>query len=86
MTHFLTSDENPEGYKLEEILRVLRKDILDRCQKIVSDTRPEAEQVIANNMTILTLLTEAIHLAEDSTHVLDKAFGPSGGRPRIGEE
>ena len=47
-----------------------------------------AHQVMANNMRILELITEAISLADDSTRVLDKAFGPSlaneGGKPRIG--
>ena len=39
-------------------------------------------------MRILELITEAMTLAEDSTRMLDKAFGPSlaaeGGKPRIG--
>lgn len=86
MTKFLVSDENPEGFKLEEILRAVRKDILLRCQKIIDDPKAEAEQVISNNMEILNLLTEAIHRAEDSTAVLTKSFGPPGDSPRIGVE
>jgi hypothetical protein len=39
-------------------------------------------------MKVLNHLTDAIHLALDSTKTLDKAFGPSlareGGPPRIG--
>ena len=88
MTRFLISKENPEGYKLEDILRALRKDILTRCTKIVDDQRTEASHVLDNNMKILNLLSDAIHLAEESTDTLDKAFGPSasaeGGPPRIG--
>jgi hypothetical protein len=88
MTRFLVSDENPGGYKLEDILTVLRADILKRCTKIGLDERPEAQHVIANNMEVLTHLTKAIELAQDSTRVLNKAFGPSkaaeGGPPRIG--
>ena len=86
MTKFLVSDENPEGFKLEEILRAVRKDILIRCQKIIDDPKTEAEQVISNNMQILNLLTEAIHRAEDSTAILTKSFGPHGDKPRIGVE
>ncbi len=88
MTHFLVSEENPEGYKLEDILSALRKDVLLRCSKIADDRRPEAQQVLANNVKILGFLNEAVSIAENSTHILDKAFGPSqsagGGTPRIG--
>ncbi len=89
MTRFLLSTENPEGHKLEDILKAIRRDILTRCTKIVDDQRTEASHVLDNNMKILNLLSDAIHLAEDSTATLDKAFGPSdaakGGPPRIGE-
>ena len=89
MTRFLISKENPEGHKLEDILRAIRKDILIRCTKIVDDQRTEARHVLDNNTKILNLLGDAIHLAEDSTATLDKAFGPSaaveGGPPRIGD-
>jgi hypothetical protein len=68
----------------------IRKDIILRCTKIVDDDRDEAHLVLNNNVNILGLLSEAIVLAEDSTRVLDKAFGPShapeGGPPRIGED
>lgn len=88
MTRFLSSDNNPDGMKLEDILSAIRKDILNRCLKITDDQRPEALHVLNNNMKILTLLTEAIDLAHDSTTTLDKAFGKStaesGGAPRIG--
>ena len=90
MTRFLVSEENPQGSKLEDILRILRKDILDRCTKITDDLRPEAQHVLNNNIKVLEHRTEAIRLADDSSHVLDKAFGPSqatrGGPPRIGNE
>jgi hypothetical protein len=90
MTHFLKSDTNPEGFKLEDIMLAIRKDVLARCVKVADDHRPEALHVMDNNMKILELLSEAARLATDSTHVLDKAFGPShsaeGGPPRIGSE
>lgn len=88
MTRFLISEEHPEGYRLEDILQLIRREVLIRCTKIADDARPEARVVLKNNMRILSLLTEAIGAAEDSTHVLDRAFGPSaatqGGPPRIG--
>lgn len=89
MTRFLVSDTNPSGHRLEDILYEIRNDILVRCGKIKGDRRPEAEHVLHNNLRILTLINEAMHLAEDSTRVLDRSFGPShaavGGAPRIGE-
>lgn len=88
MTRFLASESNPGGFKLEEILRAIRKDILTRCQKIVDDPAREAQHVMNNNMKICTLLSEAIIIAEDSTTTLDRGFGPShapeGGPPRVG--
>ncbi|MBT3332654.1 MAG: histidine kinase, partial [Rhodospirillaceae bacterium] len=43
-------------------------------------------KVLANNVQIMSMLTECIDLAEENTTVLTKAFGPSQpGKPRIGE-
>jgi len=86
MTHFLTTDDNPDGYKLEDILHLIRADIIHRATKITGDDRSEARHVLNNNIHILGLLSEAIEYAEDSTTVLDKSFGPAKeGEPRIGE-
>lgn len=88
MTRFLVSDENPGGQRLEEILHEIRVDVITRCTKIMSDPKDEARAVLDNNMKILTILSDAIRCAEDSTRILDKSFGPSkaanGGEPRIG--
>jgi len=46
MTHFLSTDENPKGYKLEDILSIIRQDIIARAGKISGDKRPEARQVL----------------------------------------
>lgn len=88
MTKFLVSEDNTDGMKLEDVLNALRAEIVLRCTRITDDFRPEARQVLNNNIKILGLLSEAIALADDSTHILDRAFGPSqsakGGLPRIG--
>ena len=85
MTHFLVTDDNPSGYKLEDILKIIRKDIFLRTTKIMEDERPEAQNVMDNNVKILGLLSQAIATAEDSTVMLQKSFGPSrDGKPRIG--
>jgi len=88
MTKFLVTEDNPDGQKLENVLDQVRAEMILRCTFILEDSRPEAKTVLANNMKILGLLTDAIDIADDSTRILDKAFGPSqaakGGPPRIG--
>lgn len=87
MTRFLVSDENPSGYKLEELLLLVRSDVMKRLERVALDERPEALHVAANNIQVLDHLTKAMELARENTRVLDKAFGPKaiGGPPRIGE-
>ncbi len=46
MSHFLATDDNPDGYKLEDILILIRKDILARALKISDDQRLEALHVM----------------------------------------
>jgi hypothetical protein len=88
MTHFLASDANPDGFRLEELLLMLRRDLISRSEKIIDDPRPESRAVLDNNVRILQLLTDALHLAETSTRLLDRSFGPGkatqSGAPRIG--
>jgi hypothetical protein len=84
MTHFLSTDENPDGYKLEDILSSVRQDIMAPPGKIAGDKRPEARQVLANNMHILQKLTKCIDLAENSTQILDRSFGQRGDEPHVG--
>lgn len=75
MTKLLISDENPEGAKLEDVLRAVRNDIITRCEQAVADHDRDMEKVIANNMRILTMLTDCIELAEVSTEILVQAYG-----------
>ncbi len=86
MTNFLVTEENPEGYKLEDILTAIRNDIVLRAAKIMDDRRPEATAVMNNNIKILGYLSECIELATNSSEVLDKSFGPHNPEvPRIGK-
>ena len=85
MTHYLATSENPDGYKLEDILTLIRQDIIKRVGKIAPDSKPEAQQVLKNNIKILGLMTECIDIAYSSTELLNKSFGPSNhAEPRIG--
>jgi phosphoglycerate-specific signal transduction histidine kinase len=85
MSGFLISDENPDGYKLEDILRAIRNEIIQSATKIMDDRRSEASTVINNDIKILNLLSETIELAESSTNILNKSFGShKSDSPRIG--
>jgi len=86
MTHFLKSDDNPDGHRLEDILSMVRADIILRASKILDDERPEARRVLENNIKILGWLSDSVRAAEDSTQLLIKSFGKSTpGQPRIGK-
>ena len=47
MTKVLVGPNNPDGWKLEELLDEIQNDILRRSAKIVDDARPEARAVLA---------------------------------------
>ena len=84
-TTFLVTEANPKGWTLEDILTEIQNDIVRRSQKIVDDTRPEARAVFNNNIEILGYLSQCIEKAQDSTKLLNHAFGPhKQGEPRIG--
>jgi hypothetical protein len=78
--------QNPDGWKLEDLLAVLRAEIQDKSLKIVADGRPVARAVLRNNQQIAGLLMQAEAIQRDSYDRLD-AMGPNEGplgRPRIG--
>jgi hypothetical protein len=89
MTKLLVSPENPDGWKLEDIIDEIQNDIVLRTARIVHDNRPEARTVLHNNVEIMQLLTACSEKAHDSTRVLN-SLGPSvsanGGVPRIGRQ
>ena len=85
MSNFLKTDENPDGHRLEDIFVAIRKELILRSTKIVDDNRSEAKLVLDNDIKILSLLSQCIDLAEESTRILNKSFGPhQTGKPRIG--
>ena len=75
MTKLLMSENNKTGYRLEDVLEIIRADILKRCLILAEETSAEARHVMNNNMHILPMLTDAIVLAEESTEVLSRKFG-----------
>ncbi len=89
MTKLLLSPDNPDGWKLEDIIDEIQNEIVLRTARIVDDARPEARTVLHNNIEIMQLLTVCSEKAHDSTRVLN-TLGPSistqGGAPRIGRQ
>lgn len=85
MTHFLATEDNPDGGRLEDVLAMVQGDLVKRAALIVDDDRPEARKVLANDVKIMAMLSDCLALAEESSTILTKAFGPSqAGTPRIG--
>ena len=85
MSGFLTNELRPEGYSLEELLSAVRRELIVKATKIVDDERPQAQEVLENDIKIIGLLTESLHIAEASSKLLNRSFGPHvDGEPRIG--
>ena len=85
MTSFLAPPA-ADGYRLEDILSVLRNDLVGRMTRIMADKRPEAQHVMRNDIEILRRIEECIEFAQASSRILDRSFGPHvPGEPRIGK-
>lgn len=85
MTHFLVTEDNADGHQLEDVLAMVRSDLVKRAALIADDDRQEARSVLANDIRIMAMLSDCIALADESTTLLNRAFGPSrAGQPRIG--
>ncbi len=83
-TTFLISPDNPDGWRLEDLLTEIQNEIVRRTQKIVDDDRQEARTVLHNNIEILSILTGCIDKARDSTSILNSLGPHEEGKPRIG--
>lgn len=79
MTKLLVSKDNPDGYTLEAVFRMIRGDILKRCNEMQEDHNPEIQEVMANNMYILGLMEQIIAHAESSSAVMRRKYGKSQG-------
>lgn len=85
-TPVLMSPQNPTGWKLEDLLEALRREVKAKCAKIADDSRPVARAVLRNNEQILGLLRQAEALQRDSYDRLNTMAPDEGplGTPRIG--
>jgi len=79
MTKLLVSKDNPNGHTLEDVFRMIRGDILQRCNDMQNDPNPEIQEVMSNNMYILGLMEQIIGHAESSSSVMKRIYGKSQG-------
>lgn len=84
--YILMGSENPSGWKLEELLEKLVKEVEHKTSKIDKDPSPEAQAVVENNYEIISYLTSAIIFQQSSMKILDAKSPNQGpnGTPRIG--
>jgi hypothetical protein len=86
-TPLLMSHENPNGWKLEDILAQLQSELIIKTNKIVNDQSETAINVRTNNYGILDRLHSAQVLQLNSCSILAKKAPDQGplGDPRIGD-
>lgn len=85
-TPVLMSADNPEGWKLEELVEQIRLELYVKNDRIGSDPSQAAKAVRANNLQIVDLLAVIECRQRDTLTRLDEIrsdAGP-GGTPRIG--
>ena len=63
MTHFLVTDDNTDGHQLEDVLAMVRSDLVKRAALIADDDRQEARQVLANDIKIMAMFLFATLVA-----------------------
>lgn len=86
-TPILMSAENPNGWKLEDLLAQLRKELLIKTEKITGDSSVLSLKVQCNNLSILRHLHTAESLQRDSYALLATKAPDEGpnGQARIGD-
>jgi len=86
MANVLMGPGNPSGWKLEDLLATLQREVREKSAKIADDARPVARAVLRNNQQIIGLLAQAEALQRSSYDMLDALAPNQGplGTPRIG--
>jgi hypothetical protein len=87
MKNVLMSANNPNGFKLEELLKQLQVEVVEKTARVANDTSELAEQVKGNNRKIIQLLSEAERLQRESFALMAAKAPDCGplGSPRIGK-
>jgi hypothetical protein len=81
MKPILMSKENPNGYKLEQLLEQLAQELMIKNENIAHDNGEVSQFVRGNNLEIIRNLTRSKQLQDQSYKMLEKLGtdqGPKG--------
>lgn len=73
-TKILMTKDNPEGHKLEELLRDLQYELTLKTLRLVGDGYEVSKSVSARNVQIIDLLAEAQLLQEQNMKEVEEFF------------
>ncbi|MCS6232696.1 hypothetical protein G3488_17780 [Shewanella baltica] len=87
MNKILMSVANPNGFKLELLLKQLQEEVAEKTARVADDKSELAEKVKSNNLQIIKLLSEAEALQVESLKLMAAKAPDTGplGSPRIGK-
>lgn len=80
------SRDNPDGWKLEELLNQIRFELSEKNKLIQDDGCQVSKIVRANNIDIIELLFDCVTMQKESMDALDTLGEKQGAtdKPRIG--
>lgn len=86
MPKVLMSKENPDGWKLEELLAKIQEELKEKNEKLVDDACPVSRILRRNNGHIVSLLEVAENIQIESMGQLDTLGTDPGprGKSRVG--
>ena len=86
MSRLLMSRDNPDGWKLEELLGTIRRELVEKNKLIQDDECQVSKIVQSNNREIINSLADCIIMQNHSMEALDTLGENQGvtGKPRIG--
>lgn len=82
----LMSSNNPDGWKLEDLLVTLTNELEEKTRKVEKDTSTLSKTIQNNNLQIIGLLVQARAIQEQTYNLLNAKAPDEGatGSPRIG--
>ena len=80
----LMGRENPEGHKLEELLKQLRNEVQEKSNLIKDSEHPQRDMIMRHNAIICTKLQEAELFQRETYRQLDDvALNEGPTKPRL---